>query len=122
MPDLAEAILILEEDDSAAENTEVLLERNLYALSQVPSFAQVKAIIFGRFPRRSGLSRRDLDRLLNSIPALSNMPIIADIDTGHTSPMTTWPYGALASLTAGEDGEIALAAIASAEESNSGCR
>ena len=53
----------------------------------------VKAILIGRFQKKSNISREKLEFIVNSIPQLSGLPIIANIDFGHTTPIATLPIG-----------------------------
>ena len=56
-------------------------------------FANVKAVLIGRFQKKSNISREKLEFIVNSIPQLSDLPIIANIDFGHTTPIATLPIG-----------------------------
>ena len=46
-------------------------------------------------------------KLIKSKPELENIPIIADCDFGHTTPIITFPIGGTASLIV-KDGKITL--------------
>ena len=39
------------------------------------------------------------DFIVKSIPQLANIPVIADLDFGHTTPMLTFPIGGACELT-----------------------
>lgn len=109
-PDLNGSILVLEDDDFAGNETLMHVERNLSALSQVPEFAGIAGIVFGRFKRQSAVTQEDLNRVLSSVTSVVRIqiPVIADVDVGHTSPMTTWPYGAMVHFIASHGGQISL--------------
>lgn len=119
-PDLGGSILVLEDDASAGNETLIHVERNLFALSQVPGFADIAGIVFGRFARRSAVNPDDLDRILSAISSLARnpIPVIADVDVGHTCPMTTWPYGGMAHFVASHDRHISLFSDGSDPEPN----
>lgn len=67
--------------------------RNLQAVAQRDDFANVRALLIGRFQKKSDISREKLEFIINSIPQLRGMPIIANIDFGHTTPIATLPIG-----------------------------
>ncbi|MFF2015065.1 hypothetical protein [Paenibacillus sp. NPDC058177] len=64
-------------------------------------FEQVKGIAIGRFQKSSGMTRELLTKIIKSKQELGHLPVIADVDFGHTSPMITFPVGGRASLHAG---------------------
>jgi muramoyltetrapeptide carboxypeptidase LdcA involved in peptidoglycan recycling len=105
MPDLSGAILIFEEDGSSRDATAALLQRHLYALSQTPSFRDIRGLVFGRFPRCCQIPDNELSRILETFAVTQSVdvPIVADIDCGHTTPMLTWPSGAPGVLVATRD-------------------
>lgn len=73
-------------------------ERNLHALTQQPLFKHTKALIIGRFERCFGLNRNLLTTICQQIQALRSIPIIANVDFGHTTPSITFPIGGTCSL------------------------
>ena len=60
-------------------------------------FKNVKGMVIGRFQKASEVSREKLEFILNK-PELKNMPIIANVDFGHTTPLTTFPIGGTAKI------------------------
>ena len=89
-PDIKDCILFLEH---CAEHELWTLNRNLQALMQHPDFKTVKAIVFGRFEPENKVDEPLLRRILSSKPELKNIPIIANVDFGHTTPIITFPTG-----------------------------
>ncbi len=73
-------------------------ERHLQALMYQEDFANVKALVIGRFQKASDVSREKLEFILKSKPQLQNMPIIANVDFGHTTPLLTIPVGGTAQI------------------------
>ena len=73
-------------------------ERNLQALIYQPDFSNVKGIVVGRFQKGSKVTREQLEFIINNKQELSNLPIVANVDFGHTTPLLTLPIGGMASL------------------------
>ena len=76
---------------SVADDKEFL--RQLQALVQRDDFANVKALIVGRFQKESAITKEKLKFIIDYIPQLKNLPVIANVDFGHTTPMATLPLG-----------------------------
>ena len=91
-PPLREAILFLEHPANG-KATLMELDGGLRSLSFLPEFSQVRAIVIGRFARSGGVTRENLAHLLGEIPALRHLPVIANGDFGHTTPVVTLPVG-----------------------------
>ena len=52
---------------------------------------------------------KKIHQLLNERPQLNSLPIIANVDFGHTSPMITFPIGGRVKIRANKIGsEIVL--------------
>ncbi|MBR2033299.1 MAG: LD-carboxypeptidase [Alphaproteobacteria bacterium] len=92
-PKFAKDTILMVEDChySLADDKEFL--RDLQSVAQREDFANVKAVLIGRFQKKSNISREKLEFIVNSIPQLSGLPIIANIDFGHTTPIATLPIG-----------------------------
>lgn len=89
-----DTILFIEDD----EGSDILtFERNLQSLINQEDFKNVKGLVIGRFQKASNVSRESLEFILNK-KELQNMPIIANIDMGHTTPLATIPLGGRAIL------------------------
>ena len=99
----ADTILFLEDDEMSDLLT---FERNLQALINQDDFKNVKGLVIGRFQNNSKVTREKLEFILKNKPELSKMPIIANIDMGHTTPIATIPLGGKAEITS--DGKIIL--------------
>ena len=72
-------------------------DRHLQALMYQEDFKNVKGMVVGRFQKASEVSREKLEFILNK-PELKHMPIIANVDFGHTTPLTTFPIGGTAKI------------------------
>ena len=95
-----DTILFLEDDE---ESHLLNFERNLQALINQEDFKNVKGLVIGRFQKASKVTREKLDFILKNKPELKNMPIIANIDMGHTTPINTIALGGYAEI---RDGRI----------------
>lgn len=88
----ADTVLFVEDCYTSGGDDTAFL-RNLQALAYQPDFVNVKALVIGRFQKASGLTREKLDYIVRSIPQLRGLPVIANADFGHTTPMATLPLG-----------------------------
>ncbi len=82
---------------SGADKVEFL--RQLQAMAQKADFANVKALLIGRFQKASEITKADLEYIVRSIPQLKGLPIIANMDFGHTTPIATLPLGGKCQIT-----------------------
>lgn len=89
-PDLSESILFLEDNDK--ENFRAF-ENQLQSLINQPDFSGVKGIVIGRFQKGSGMTIDLLTTIIKTKKELDTMPIVANVDFGHTTPMITFPIG-----------------------------
>lgn len=95
LPQLAGAFLFLE-DDCAADVDE--FTRSLASLLQMPEASRIRGLALGRFQLESKITRSLLEQVLAKHPMLSTVPVVANLDFGHTSPMFTLPIGGWAAL------------------------
>ena len=76
------------------EGSDILaFERNLQALIYQPDFANVSGILIGRFQKGSKVSREQLEYIVSTKRELKNLPIWANLDFGHSTPLLTIPVG-----------------------------
>jgi muramoyltetrapeptide carboxypeptidase LdcA involved in peptidoglycan recycling len=107
-PSLRDAVLFLEHP-SEGKATLMSLDSGLRALTFQPGFSGVRAVVLGRFARDAGVTRENLTELVRQIPALKNLPVIANCDFGHTTPVFTVPIGGRCQLNAnGEQATIVI--------------
>jgi muramoyltetrapeptide carboxypeptidase LdcA involved in peptidoglycan recycling len=97
-PSLRNAILFLEHP-AEGKATLMGLDSGLRALSHQPGFSEVRAIVLGRYAGNV-VTRENLTALLREIPALADLPVIANCDFGHTTPICTLPIGGRCQLQA----------------------
>lgn len=106
MPMLQESILFIEDDDLAGDFFPVEFDRNLESLIQQKECLGIKGLIIGRFQKRANMTIEKLQRIMKNKKQLHGIPIIANVDFGHTNPMITFPIGGKAKITAGEKTSI----------------
>jgi muramoyltetrapeptide carboxypeptidase len=90
MPSLSGAVLFLEDD---AQVKPWDFDRDLMSIVQQPDFGEVRAVVIGRFQRATGMTRPLLEQIIATKPELSGLPVMANVDFGHTTPMFTFPIG-----------------------------
>lgn len=95
-PKLKGSILLIE-DDYESQPRHFVARFN--QLAQQPGFNKLEGLIFGRFQPKSQIDKQTLEVLVKSLPELENVPIIANVDFGHTKPQVTLPIGGIAQLT-----------------------
>jgi len=94
-PNISNSILFLEDD---AESKLTNFDRDLQSLIHLPNFDKVKGIVIGRFQNASEIKTEHLVKVIKSKKELSHMPVVANVDFGHTDPMITFPIGGEARL------------------------
>ncbi|WP_042473500.1 S66 family peptidase [Bacillus ndiopicus] len=88
MPELKDCILFVEDDEMTNPET---FARDLTSLLQVAS--GVRALLIGRFQRVSKVTSEQLRFILDKHPLLQDIPVMYDVDFGHTQPIMTLPIG-----------------------------
>lgn len=98
MPDISNTILFLEDCESSG--TPVEFDRNLQSLIHHNNFDKVRGIVIGRFQIESEMSKEKLKFIIKTKKELNDIPVIADVDFGHTYPLFTFPVGGTAKIDA----------------------
>lgn len=89
-------ILFIEDTEGA----DILaFERNFQALIYQPDFSNVSGILIGRFQKGSKVSREQLEFIVTNKRELKNLPIWANLDFGHSTPLLTIPVGGTGKIT-----------------------
>jgi muramoyltetrapeptide carboxypeptidase len=101
-PPLDKSILFLEQP-AEGKATLMALDSGLRALSYQPQFHGVRAVVLGRYATAGGVTRENLTALIGAIPALSRLPVVANCDFGHTTPVFTLPIGGRCTVRAERD-------------------
>ena len=107
MPDLIDSILFIEDDDTAGNLFSIEFDRDLQSLIHQPNFDKVKGIVIGKFQKKVDINIEKLKYIISSKKELANIPIIANVNFGHTNPIITFPIGGRGSLKV-KDNQIEL--------------
>jgi len=108
MPDLEGAIVFVEDD---LESNPERFDRDLQSLLHQPAFAGTRGLVIGRFQKASRMTREKLVQIVRTKRELFELPVLAEVDFGHTSPILTFPIGGRARLVA-RDGASELEILA----------
>ncbi len=94
-PDLSNSILFIEDDELS---NPVTFDRDLQSLIHQPNFNKVKGLVIGRFQKISDVNNDKLIKIIKTKKELDNIPVVANVDFGHTDPKTTFPIGGEAKI------------------------
>lgn len=97
MPSLKDVILFVEDDEMEKENTVLTFDCDLQSLLQQKGLT-IKGLAIGRFQKASEMTREKLERIVSTKSQLKGIPIIANLDFGHSTPMITYPIGGTARI------------------------
>jgi muramoyltetrapeptide carboxypeptidase LdcA involved in peptidoglycan recycling len=89
-PKIANSILFLEDDFT---NLREDFDEHLQSLIIDRRFNNIKGIVFGRFQEQSKITREVLHDIVSRKNELKGIPILANVDFGHTEPKFTFPFG-----------------------------
>ena len=104
-PSLDGAILAVEDDYLSDP---VTFARDLTSLLQQPDAAGIRGLLIGRFQRVSAVTRELLEEIVARQSVLTGLPVIANVDFGHTSPLATLPVGGQVEMVAGESPRLRI--------------
>lgn len=105
MPDIAGSILFLEDNEKESYRA---FANHLQALVNQPAFSRVQGLVIGRFQAGSEMTYDLLQKIIDSKKELSDIPVIANVDFGHTVPMITFPIGGEVILDSGKEAAITI--------------
>jgi muramoyltetrapeptide carboxypeptidase LdcA involved in peptidoglycan recycling len=95
MPSLKNTILFIEDDSVTDAST---FDRDLQSVIHQSDFKGVKGIVIGRFQKKSAITNDLLAKIIKTKKELDFLPVIAQADFGHTTPMITFPIGGTATI------------------------
>jgi len=98
MPNIENSVLLAEEDAAASDSTLNIMIRQLRGV--INSGGKPKAILLGRFQKTSEIDNHEITEAMKINFGDLNIPIIANIDFGHTTPFFTFPIGAEVNIKA----------------------
>lgn len=99
-PESRSAVLFLEDDAMAGPLSPLEFDRNLQSLISMPQFGTVGGLVIGRFEKASEMTLEKLTKIIKTKRELNHLPVIADVDFGHTDPKITFPIGGEVKLEA----------------------
>lgn len=105
MPNIENKILFLEDDGMAGNAFLKEFDRNLQSL--LHTLKTVKAIVFGRAEKNCEMTDEKWIKLIKNKVELKNIPVIANVDFGHTTPICTFPIGGYAKIEA-NNGKVSI--------------
>ncbi len=89
-PKAENAILFIEDDYTSTPHT---FDRDLQSFIHQSEFKNVRGIVIGRFQKKSNMTNNLLTQIFETKKELKNLPIVANVDFGHTDPKITIPIG-----------------------------
>lgn len=90
LPDFSDSVLFLEDEGEDTAQT----ERRLHYLDQIGVLKKVNGILFARpYQFVTSSLERTLDDILLFFGEKYDIPVIGNVDCGHTTPMATLPLG-----------------------------
>ncbi|TQS43168.1 S66 peptidase family protein [Cryptosporangium phraense] len=101
-PDLDGAVLVVEDDFESSVHD---FARRLTSLLQTG--VAVRGLVIGRFQRATGMTQELLREIVTTAPQLAGVPVLANVDVGHTSPIYAFPVGGSCYLAA-EPGAVEI--------------
>lgn len=105
MPSLDGALLFLEDDELSNPHT---FARDVTSLLQLPDAHGIQGVVIGRFQQASGMTRELLTHIVANQPQLADLPVVANVDFGHTFPLATLPIGGRGWIDAGDDSPASI--------------
>ena len=99
-PNLSDSILFLEDDYETVPHT---FDRDLQSLIHLPDFNKIRGLVIGRFQKKSNMTDELLKKIIKTKKELDNIPVIANVDFGHSDPKITFPIGGEVKITASKN-------------------
>jgi muramoyltetrapeptide carboxypeptidase LdcA involved in peptidoglycan recycling len=100
MPSLKDSVLFLEDDYTSKAFD---FDRNLQSLIHLSDFSGVRGIVIGRFQKESEMTNSLLTQIIKTKKELNNIPVLANVDFGHTAPIISFPIGGTCKLEVKKD-------------------
>jgi muramoyltetrapeptide carboxypeptidase LdcA involved in peptidoglycan recycling len=104
LPELKDAILFIEICERYGKATIDKLNQYLGALLLQKGADRIKGLLVGRLYKDDSVSTHDLKKVLLKREEWKDIPIVLNVDFGHTTPMVTLPLGGI--ITIGQDGIV----------------
>jgi muramoyltetrapeptide carboxypeptidase LdcA involved in peptidoglycan recycling len=92
-PKVKKLILFIEDDDLPRDSSAMEFDRALQSIIQQLYLDKISGIVIGRFQKESNMTVEIIKQIIKTKKELSNIPILFDVDFGHTDPKITFPIG-----------------------------
>jgi muramoyltetrapeptide carboxypeptidase LdcA involved in peptidoglycan recycling len=66
----------------------------------------VRGIVIGRFQKASQMTTEKLSHIISTKVELSSLPVLANVNFGHTYPQITFPIGGRVRMHVGNSGAM----------------
>lgn len=73
--------------------TAVNFDRDLMSVLHQPGAEGIRGVVIGRFQKHSEMDEKKIRKIISSKNELKGIPVIANVDFGHTAPYITFPVG-----------------------------
>ena len=100
MPDMRNTIIFLEAN-KVIDHKDV--QNTLQSILNQPGSDKIKGLIVGRFQKKTGMTRDLFTQMIKTKKELDAIPVVGNVDFGHTVPMLTFPIGGKVKLKVMED-------------------
>ena len=94
IPSFQNCVLFIEENTATGDAEDTYeFKRFIQSLIHQPYFSSVKGLVIGRFKSKSAVNQKALTNIIAYFKELKDIPVIANVDFGHTYPFFTFPIG-----------------------------
>ena len=100
--DFDDIVLFVEDDSESSEDTFI---RQLNGVLMQDFANKIRAVLVGRFQKETNPNTSTIYQTIKN--RLPNVPVIMDLDFGHTTPLLTIPTGAYCEINA-KDNEFEI--------------
>jgi muramoyltetrapeptide carboxypeptidase len=73
-----------------------------------PDFQGVRGIVIGRFQRETSMSNEKLTHIVKTKKELKKIPVVTQLDFGHTTPQFSFPIGGKARIDVDREGRTSV--------------
>lgn len=98
MPSLENSIVLIEDTSDVSP---ARFDSLLQSLILQNGFGRVSGLVIGRFQVKSEMKKDFLAEIVHEKKELNNIPVLANVDFGHTTPIITFPIGGILNLELG---------------------
>lgn len=93
MPDAANSILFLEDDDLVGNEFIREFDRDLQSLLHHLKGKKIKGLVIGRAEKKSNMNEQKWKEIIETKRELMDIPVMINANFGHTTPIFTFPIG-----------------------------